>query len=71
MSRRIKKLIGNRVVGNPFAIDWHNKEAVIAYAMKFGIGMTVYKRPDRNNYNITHTARTDLYEPEWVIYQTA
>lgn len=31
---------------------------------------TVYKHPARPNYNITHTARKDLYEPEWVVYQT-
>lgn len=48
-------------------IDWCNKDSVIAYAKSLGAGMTVYKHPDRPNYNITHTVRTDLYRPEWVV----
>lgn len=56
---------------SPYLVDWENKEEVVAYAMKLGIGITVFKHPGRVNYNITHTSRTDLYEPEWVVYQTA
>lgn len=33
-------------------------------------GMTVYKHPLRNNYNITFTSRYDRYEPQWVVCQT-
>lgn len=43
---------------------------VIAYAEKLGPGQTVFKHPDRKNYNITHTERTDQYKKEWVVWQT-
>jgi len=55
---------------NPFRVDWTNLEEVIAYAKGMGVGQTVFKHPDRDNYNITHTERTDRYRPEWVVYQT-
>lgn len=51
-------------------MDWTNKEQVIAYAKKLGKGQTVFKHPSRNNYNITHTVRTDRYKSEWVVYQS-
>jgi len=47
--------------------DFSDKEQVIALARKLGRGMTVYKHPDRPNFNITHTSRVDLYQPAWVI----
>lgn len=55
---------------DPFAVNYFNLEAVKKYADELGRGMTVYKHPDRPNYNITHTSRRDLYKPEWVVYQT-
>lgn len=58
------------VSGSPFAIDWLDKDAVIAYAKKFGKGMTVSKSPDRDNYNITHTVNEHLYRGDTVVFQT-
>ncbi|MBP7109818.1 MAG: hypothetical protein KBA90_14760 [Chitinophagaceae bacterium] len=55
---------------NMFKLDWKNKEAVIAYAKKLGKGQTVYKHPERDNFNITHTSRTDRYKKDWVIFQS-
>lgn len=48
-------------------IDWCDEQSVVRYARTFKSRMTVYKHPDRSNYNITHTSRTDLYLPEWVV----
>jgi hypothetical protein len=50
-----------KVYGSPFKIDWKDKEDVIAYAKRFGPGMSVVKYPSRNNYNITHTDREQAY----------
>jgi hypothetical protein len=55
---------------NPFAVNYFSKESVIAYAKELGSGQVVYKNPERPNYNITHRSRKDLYEPEWVVYET-
>lgn len=50
--------------------DWYNKDAVIGWLKKSGYkGQTVFKRPDRQNFNICHTSRRDLYQPAWVVYQ--
>lgn len=43
-----------------FSVDWKSLEAVIAFSETLGPGMTVIKHPDRDNYNIVHTSRTDL-----------
>ncbi len=51
-------------------MDWTDKNAVIAKAKTFGKGMTVFKHPDRNNYNVTHTSRKDQYDPSWVVFQS-
>lgn len=51
-------------------VDYANRAAVIAYAKRLGKGMTVYKHPDRTNFNITHTSRTDLYQTGWVVFQS-
>jgi hypothetical protein len=54
-----------------FGIDWTNLEAVKKLADKFGSGMSVYKHPDRRNYNITHTSREKDREVEaFVVYRT-
>jgi len=53
-----------------FSVDYTDREAVIKLAKSFGLGMTVYKHPDQSNYSITHTSRTDLYDPKWVVFQT-
>jgi hypothetical protein len=58
-------------VGENARMDWENKDAVIAYAERLGSGQTVFKHPDRPNYNITHTSRTDRYEKAWVVHQTS
>lgn len=57
-----------RVVGSPFRIDWTDREAVIEYAKKLGVGNVVYKHPARNNYNITHKVN-DTYKSEWIVYE--
>lgn len=46
-----------RISGSPFAINWRDLKAVIAYAKRLGPGQSVIKHPDRSNYNITHTDR--------------
>lgn len=51
-------------------VNWTDKQSVIAYAKRLGKGMIVIKRPDRDNYNITHAERADLYQKEWVIFTT-
>jgi hypothetical protein len=51
-------------------VNWYDKASVIALANKFGPGQTVFKHPNRGNYNITHTSRTDRYERDWVVHQT-
>ncbi len=61
---------GTYTCNNGGYMDWTNKEQVIAYAKKLGKGQTVFKHPSRNNYNITHTVRTDRYKSEWVVYQS-
>lgn len=53
-----------------FAVDYTNLTEVKKLARRFGKGMTVIKHPDRPNYNIVHTERTDLYHPTWVQYTT-
>jgi hypothetical protein len=59
---------------NPFAIDWKDREAVIAYAETFGPGQTVFKHPKRDNWSITHTstfnANPNKYDPSWIVHQT-
>lgn len=50
--------------------DYTNKDAAIALAKRLGRGMTVFKHPDRSNFNITHTNRRDRYLPDWVVHQT-
>ncbi len=51
-------------------MSWHEKDWVIQLAKAMGKGQTVFKHPERISYNITHTVRTDLYKPEWVVFQT-
>jgi hypothetical protein len=51
-------------------MDWNSKECAIGLAKKLGKGQTVFKHPNRDNYNITHTSRTDRYKPEWVVFQS-
>lgn len=59
-----------KALKSPFRVNWLDLEQVKEYARKLGRGQTVYKHPNRPNYNITHTARADLYRPEWVLLQT-
>lgn len=51
-------------------IDWKNVDEVTAYAKRLGKGLTVFKHPDRANYNITHTSRPELYAGCKVVHQT-
>ncbi len=53
-------------------IDWTNREVVIAAAKRFGPGMLVVKHDSRANFNITHAARSDLWDKPGVavIYKT-
>lgn len=58
---------------SPFGINWSDLEEVKAYAdglARSGLDQTVFKHPQRSNYNITFTQRTDRYRPDWVVYQT-
>lgn len=48
------------VYGNPFKVNWGNKEEVIAYAKRLGRGMSVIQDEGRDTFGITHTDRTDL-----------
>lgn len=55
-------------------MDWSDKAAVIAAAKRMNAtsraqNVIVYKHPDRTTYNITHLSRTDLYMPDWVVWQ--
>ena len=63
-----------RVAGSPFRINWENKDMVIAYAKKLGPGQTVYKHPNRSNYNIRHTSTLsragDEVPQRWIVHQT-
>lgn len=45
----------------PQKINWCDLDAVIALAESFGPGHLVVKHADRDNYNITHEERTDLW----------
>lgn len=53
-------------------MDWNNREQVIAFAKKLGQWQTVYKNKHRENYNITHTARPDMWKhiDNVVVFQT-
>jgi hypothetical protein len=51
-------------------IDWANLEQVKAYAREMGPGMSVIKRPERPNFNITHTSRKDLLVGAEILFQT-
>lgn len=53
-----------------FDLDWTDLETVKTLARSLGSGQTVYKHPERANYNITHSSRKDLFKPEWVVFQT-
>lgn len=51
---------------------WQNKDKVISFAEEMGRGHTVFKHPDRNNYNICHTEneyRLDL-STVFIIHRT-
>lgn len=56
------------VRGSPFKIDWKDKTSVITYANRLGPGQIVYKRPDRDGYNITHY-RVGI-NPDWIVHDT-
>lgn len=43
-------------------IDWRNLDQVIALAKSFGKGQTVKHQEGRDNYNICHTSRRDLWD---------
>ncbi|CRY10863.1 hypothetical protein [Yersinia enterocolitica] len=42
-------------------INWKDKNEVIAVAGVYGAGMVVIKIKGRDNYNIVHASRKDLY----------
>lgn len=43
------------------SVDWKDLKSVIAAAERLGPGMLVVKHPGRDNYNITHAERRDLW----------
>jgi hypothetical protein len=48
-------------------IDWCDEQEVVRYARTFKSRMAVYKHPDRENYNIAHASRIDLFQSDWVV----
>jgi len=55
---------------HPITINYSNLPEVIELAKTLGKNQTVFKHPERTNYNITHTSRSDRYKVEWVVFQT-
>lgn len=55
-------------------VDWNSETSVLNYATQLGKGQTVFKHPDRPNYNITHTERWNKYPDNYkgcrLIHQT-
>jgi hypothetical protein len=53
-------------------VDWTDLPDVVEFADELGYGMVVVKYDDRNNYNITHLVREDLWLRDGVklIYST-
>jgi hypothetical protein len=53
-------------------MDWKSLPQVKAYADRLGPGMTVFKLPSRQNYNITHTSREGhiLAQGGEILYRT-
>lgn len=60
----------NSIPARDLQINWKDLEQVKALADKLGPGMSVIKRPEIPNYNITHTERGDLLIGAQVMYQT-
>lgn len=54
------------VYGSPFDVDWTNLEEVKRYADKLGAGNIVYQHPERDNFNITHSAIR--IHKDWIVY---
>lgn len=54
-------------------INWQDKQEVIEVAEVYGAGMVVIKVKGRENYNIVHSSRKDLYMKAGVqvIHRTA
>lgn len=55
-------------------IDWTNLDHVVSVARQLNRrtktkDTVVYKHPQRDNYNIIHRSRTDIYDPLWVVWQ--
>ena len=48
-------------------MNWNHLESVIELARKMP-GSVVKKQPGRDNFNIVHKSRTDLYKEEWVVW---
>jgi len=55
-----------------FSVDWHDLRQVIMYAKPLGKGQLVVKHASRDNYNITHATRSDLWNKPTVtvMYRT-
>jgi hypothetical protein len=59
------------VAGSPFAVDWSDKDAVIAYAKKLGEGMIVISNPmARNQFAISFVEHSSRYEPDQIVFTT-
>lgn len=56
--------------GSVFRCDYSNLEQVINLAKRMGKGMTVFKHPERSNFNITHTEREDRLIGMEILYRT-
>lgn len=53
-----------------FSIDWTNLDEVKKLADKLGPGMSVYKHPDRQNYNIIHSVKENTESGVIIVYRT-
>lgn len=60
------------VYGNPFRINWKDKDAVIAYANRLGKGQTVFQDQGRDTFGIVHSSRKDRLslEGRTIVHQT-
>jgi len=60
---------------NQHRVNWNDKKSVVDYAIYLsvlgsGCPQTVYKMPDRPNYNICHTENEHRISKDWIVFRT-